>query len=142
MQNHNAIRPLHGARVIEEDDEIQRLLRIATARGSLDRETNDIAIVGKRITGAFPGKSQSRSRRGRGIVIVESIDELLDADETGIGNDVVLQTGGSELERNIADIQRKGGESIITRADFRLGRGRWSSRFFDRGIDLVSVALA
>ena len=108
----DAVGAFHRAGFVEEEDEIERAAGLASFGGGFDGEAEEVAVVGEGIAGAFPVKADRRAGCRFGTAIVEGVDEFLGADGGGVGQEALLEAGGGELEGDIADVEREGGEGV------------------------------
>ena len=119
----HAVRAFHRAGFVKQQNQVERTARLASFRGGLDREPEQVAVVGEGIAGAFPGKTDGRAGGGFGIAIIEGVDEFLAPHGGGVRHHAILQARRRQLEGDIADVEREGGEGVVARLDFGCGTG-------------------
>ena len=123
LDDAHAIRAFHRAGVVEQQNDIQRLARLASLRRGLDREAHHIAIVRERIARPLPGEGHRHARRRFRVAIIEGIDELLAAHGGRVRHNAFFQTRHGQFEGHVGDVEGEGGERVVAGLDLRLRDG-------------------
>ena len=108
----------HGAGLVDEQGEDERLGRGAAGGGGADGHADEVATGDDRMGDLADGRCYGFSRRWSRVFVGNCVVELLRLDRFRIGPLALRNGRAGDLERGVGDVQGEGGEGLLLGGNF------------------------